>query len=333
MSPILTVFVLAAVASAVLLAVLIRLLPSHFLAAGINERSNHTQPARQLGGLAIVPVAVALLWLFGAQAGLDQRFLVTASIGALILWITGMLDDRRHLPESIRIIAQLIASCLCIYGLGPDFRLLPDFFPALIERGLLVLALVYFINLTNFMDGLDLMVVSGMGIPLAFLAGFAAFGLAGMACGSIAAAIAGGLAGFALFNRPKATVFLGDSGSLPLGLLCGLAFFMVARDMRIATGLILPLFFIADATTTLIKRLREGDNIFAAHSKHAYQIAKRAGWSVWQVVLTVAGLNVILGLCALAAGSANIPLRLAGILAAVVCVGAVLLRFHRRASA
>ncbi|NWP19921.1 hypothetical protein, partial [Escherichia coli] len=84
LSPILTVFVIAAIASAVLLAVLIRLLPSHFLAAGINERSNHTQPARQLGGLAIVPVVLALLWLFGARMGLDQRFLVTASIGALI---------------------------------------------------------------------------------------------------------------------------------------------------------------------------------------------------------------------------------------------------------
>lgn len=330
---ILTLVLAATIGTMLLLAGLIRLLPGHFLAAGINERSNHTQPARQLGGLAIVPVTLVLLWLFAAQAGLDQRFLVTATISALILWITGMLDDRHHLPESIRIVAQLAAACLCVYGLGPDFRLLPDFFPVLLERSLLVLALVYFINLTNFMDGLDLMVVSGMGIPLAFLAGFAGFGLAGMACGSIAAAIAGGLAGFALFNRPKATVFLGDSGSLPLGLLCGLAFFMAARDMRIATGLILPLFFIADATTTLIKRLLEGDNIFAAHSKHAYQIAKRSGWSVWQVVLTVAGLNVILGICALAASSTSIALRLAGILAAVVCVCAVLLRFRRRTSA
>ncbi|MBA8901460.1 glycoside hydrolase [Phyllobacterium sp. P30BS-XVII] len=329
---ILSLVLAAAVASAVLLGILFKLLPSHFLAAGINERSNHTQPARQLGGLAIVPVVVVLLWIFGAQIGLDQRFLVTASIGALILWITGMLDDRRHLPESIRIATQLIASCLCTYGLGPDFRLLPDFLPEIIEKGLLVLALVYFINLTNFMDGLDMMMVSGMGIPLAFLAGFAAFGLAGMASGSIAAAIAGGLLGFALFNRPRATVFLGDSGSLPLGLLCGLAFFMVARDMRIATGFILPLFFIADATTTLIKRLLEGDNIFAAHSKHAYQVAKRSGWSVWQVVLTVAALNIVLGICALAAGSTNIPMRVIGIAVAVVSVTAVLLRFRKQKS-
>ncbi len=91
------------------------------------------------------------------------------------------------------------------------------------ERGLLVLALVYFINLTNFMDGLDLMVVSGLGVPLALLAGFSAFGLAAMGTGNFAASIAGGLAGFALFNRPKARVFLGDSGSLPIGLLSGLA--------------------------------------------------------------------------------------------------------------
>lgn len=81
---ILTLVLAATIGTMLLLAGLIRLLPSHFLAAGINERSNHTQPARQLGGLAIVPVTLVLLWLFAAQAGLDQRFLVTATIGALI---------------------------------------------------------------------------------------------------------------------------------------------------------------------------------------------------------------------------------------------------------
>ncbi|QND54154.1 glycoside hydrolase [Phyllobacterium sp. 628] len=323
------IIVIAAISSAVLLAILIRILPGHFLAAGINERSNHTQPARQLGGLAIVPVVIVLLWIFGAQTGLDQRFLITTSIGGLILWVTGMLDDRHHLPESIRITTQIAAACLCIYGLGPDFRLLPSILPELVEKGLLVLALVYFINLTNFMDGLDLMVVSGLGIPLAFLAGFAIFGLASLATGSIAAAIAGGLAGFALFNRPKAIIFLGDSGSLPLGMFSGIAFFMTARDMSIAAGLILPLFFIADATTTLIKRLREGDNIFAAHSKHAYQVAKRSGWSVWRVVASVAVLNIVLGACALASSTANTQLRISGVVVAVAAVAFLLLRFRK----
>lgn len=293
-------FVTTAVAGALLLALIMRALPSGFLGAAVTERSNHTQPARQLGGLALVPVTIASLWVFGPQAGLTLQFLLPVSFAAALLWIIGFLDDRHHLTETVRLASQLAAAALAVYGLGQDFRLLPELLPLLIERILLVLALVYFINLTNFMDGLDLMVVSGLGIPLVLLAGFSVFGLAALGLGTLAASIAGGLAGFAIFNRPKAQVFLGDSGSLPLGLLSGLAFFMAARDMSIWTGLLLPLFFIADATSTLLMRLAAGDNIFAAHSKHAYQVARRSGWPVWSIVFRVGVLNLVLGACALA---------------------------------
>ncbi|MGH6859428.1 MAG: glycoside hydrolase [Phyllobacterium sp.] len=293
-------FIAAAFASAGLLALLMRVLPSGFLGAAVTDRSNHTQPARQLGGLAIVPVVVASLWIFGPEIGPGLRFALCASLSALLLWIIGFLDDRRHLPETIRLAAQLAASVIAVHGLGADFRLLPELVPFLAERLLLVLALVYFINLTNFMDGIDLMVVSGLGIPLALLAGFSAMGLVALGTGSLAASIAGGLAGFAVFNRPKARVFLGDSGSLPLGMLAGLCFFLVARDLSIWAGVIVPLFFIADASSTLLMRLAAGENILTAHSKHAYQLARRAGVPVWHIVSRVAVLNLVLGACALA---------------------------------
>jgi UDP-N-acetylmuramyl pentapeptide phosphotransferase/UDP-N-acetylglucosamine-1-phosphate transferase len=327
LATIISSFLVTAIASAVLLAIVMRLLPADFLGAAVTERSNHTQAARQLGGLAIVPAILISLWIFGPENGLDRQFVVTATIAALLLWITGFLDDRHHLPESIRLVSQLLASAIAVYGLGPDFRLLPDLLPLFLERGLLVLALVYFINLTNFMDGLDLMVVSGLGIPLALLAGFSAFGLTALGTGNLAASIAGSLAGFAVFNRPKAKVFMGDSGSLPVGLLSGLAFFLVARDMSVWAGLILPLFFIADATSTLLMRLAAGENILAAHSRHAYQVAKRSGWTVWQVILSVGALNLVLGACALASAQHG-PVRLAGILMALVGVALLLHRFR-----
>lgn len=292
-------FLSVAIASAILLWAAMRMLPSNFLGATITDRSNHTQPARQLGGLALVPAILVSLWVFGAEAGLPLHFLMSASLGATVLWIVGFLDDRHHLPESIRLAAQLIASVIAVYGLGDNFRLLPDLLPFLVERALLVAALVYFINITNFMDGIDLMVVAGLGVPLALIAGFSLFGLVNFGTGSLAMSIAGGLAGFFFFNRPKATIFLGDSGSLPIGLLSGITFFMVAREMTIWAGLILPLFFIADATSTLFMRLAAGENILNAHSKHAYQIAKRSGWSVWLIILSVVALNFILAACAL----------------------------------
>ncbi|UXN60843.1 glycoside hydrolase [Phyllobacterium zundukense] len=329
MAAIIAPFLAAAVASAVLLAIIMRALPAGFLGAAVTERSNHTQAARQLGGLAIVPGIIATLWIFGPAAGLDRQFLSATSLAAALLWVVGFLDDRHHLPETIRLASQVAASAIAVHGLGADFRLLPELMPFLVERGLLVLALVYFINLTNFMDGLDLMVVSGLGIPLALLAGFSIFGLAMLGTGSLAASIAGGLLGFAVFNRPKASVFLGDSGSLPIGLLSGLAFFRLGHDLSIWAGLVLPLFFIADATSTLFMRLAAGDNIFAAHSKHAYQVAKRSGWSVWGIVISVGVLNVVLGACAVAAAQHGL-FRAAGILAALMGVGFVLLRFRAK---
>jgi len=149
--------------------------------------------------------------------------------------------------------------------------------------------------------------------------------------GSLAASIAGGLAGFAIFNWPKASVFLGDSGSLPIGLLSGLVFFRLGHDLSIWAGLIMPLFFIADATSTLFMRLAAGDNIFAAHSKHAYQVAKRTGWSVWSIVISVGMLNLALGACAVAAAQHGL-FRAVGVLVALIGVGFVLLRFRAKSS-
>jgi UDP-N-acetylmuramyl pentapeptide phosphotransferase/UDP-N-acetylglucosamine-1-phosphate transferase len=319
LTTILVPFLFSAIAGAILLRLAMSVLPAGFLGAAVTERSNHTQAARQLGGLALVPVILACLWIFGPAAGLAPHLLVALSLAALLLWIIGFLDDRHHLPESLRLASQLIASVIAVYGLGADFRIVPDILPLLPERVLLVAALIYFINLTNFMDGIDLMVVSGLGIPLALLAGFSLFGLMTGDTGILAAAIAGGLAGFALFNRPKAKLFLGDSGSLPLGLLSGIVFFKTAHDTAILTGLILPLFFIADATSTLFMRLAAGENILMAHSRHAYQVAKRSGWSVWSIIAGVALVNLLLGVCALMTmqpGWMNIP-------AAIIAIGAV----------
>ena len=98
--------------------------------------------------------------------------------------------------------------------------------------------------------------------------------------------------------------------------------------MSIWAGLILPLFFIADATSTLLMRLAAGENILAAHSRHAYQVAKRSGWSVWQVVLSVGVLNLMLGPCALAAAQYGLP-RLAGIIVALFAVTLLLYGFRK----
>ena len=287
-------FMSAFVLCACLLGALYYLLPSHFLAAQKNARSNHTIPARQIGGLALVPTILILLAVFCSFAGLSGRTVVLLEVSGWLLWLTGLLDDRYDISVRLRLSVQLLGAVLGIAALGNDFQLF-TFLPFWLEFGLLVFVMLVWINVTNFMDGLDLMTVSGLGIPVLWIAVFAGLGLAGMSAGYLAALIAGAIMGFALFNRHPAKVFLGDSGSLPLGMLSCFALLLFAQQASVWLALLLPLYYVLDASSTILMRLCEGENIFVAHSRHAYQKAKRAGHSVWSIVSAVAILNVALG--------------------------------------
>lgn len=324
-------FFSSAILCAVGLYILSALLPRSFLSAGFNIRSNHSIPARQIGGLALIPAAIITLLMFGTDLGISIELITFLSIASLMLWIIGALDDRFELPVYARLGSQLIASCLVIYGLGPEFRLLPDLLPHWLEASLMIVVLITAINITNFMDGLDLMTVAGLGVPLTGVVVLTLLRLSNVESGAIAAVLAGGLLGFAFFNRPPASVFLGDSGSLPLGLMTGTALLLLARETHIAVAIILPLYYLLDAGMTIIMRLNAKENILKAHSKHAYQIAKRSGWSVTKVVCHVALLNVILVICAAAMLKFGHPFsQIAFLLIATVAVLILLLDFRGR---
>lgn len=309
--------------------ILSSLLPLNFLAARFNSRSNHSVTARQIGGLALIPAIVLSLTLFGTDLGLDNRLVLSLSGASLLLWIIGAFDDRFELSVTTRFASQFIAACLVIYGLGADFRLLPELLPHSVEIMILIVALIAAINITNFMDGLDLMTVGGIGTPLFGVAILAALNMTDAGTGAIAAITAGGLLGFAFFNRPPARIFLGDSGSLPLGLLAGTVFLLLAKNTHIVVALILPLYYILDTSTTLILRAAKGENIFKAHSQHAYQLAKRSGWSVQKIIVHVVLLNfVLIGGAMIIIRCDHIFVQTAGLFVALVAVFLLLLDFR-----
>lgn len=288
------VFICAMLVCASFLALLYRLLPFNFLAAQKNERSNHTIPARQIGGLAIVPTILIMLLFFYPYWGLSGRAVLLLELSGFLLWLVGLLDDRFDISVRLRLAAQIIAALLGIAALNTDFQLF-TILPAWLEFALLVFMMLVWINVTNFMDGLDLMTVSGLGIPVLWIAVFGALGLAGGDASFLAALISGALLGFCFFNRHPAKVFLGDSGSLPLGMLSCYVFLLFAQETSIWLALTLPLYYVLDAGSTIILRLCNGENILKAHSSHAYQKAKRAGGSVWMIIGYVALLNIVLG--------------------------------------
>jgi UDP-N-acetylmuramyl pentapeptide phosphotransferase/UDP-N-acetylglucosamine-1-phosphate transferase len=157
------------------------------------------------------------------------------------------------------------------------------------------------VNLVNFMDGLDWMTVAEV-VPIT-----GAMVMLGwsdeipVSAAIMAAALCGAMIGFAPFNRPVAKVFLGDVGSLAIGLLLGWCLLQLAYHHHLVAALLLPLYYLSDATVTLLRRLIRREPVWAAHRSHFYQRATDNGFSVLRVVGEVFVLNI--ALAALAIGS------------------------------
>jgi UDP-N-acetylmuramyl pentapeptide phosphotransferase/UDP-N-acetylglucosamine-1-phosphate transferase len=136
--------------------------------------------------------------------------------------------------------------------------------------------------------------------------------------------------GFAPFNRPVARIFLGDVGSLPIGLLVGWCLLQLAWHQQFAAALLLPLYYLADATATLLRRMARGEPFWAAHRTHFYQRATDNGFSVRRVVGEVFLLNIVLAALAIGSIMAS-SAAIAGLLLAVGGVATALLmhRFSR----
>ena len=312
------------------LIVMLRPLLQRYALARPNARSSHVTPTPQGGGIAVMvatAVAAALAGLLGAPYPDHAVAIVMAA--AFCLAAVGMIDDLRPVPVVPRLALQLAAVVLLFAALPSQHRIF-EAIPIALERTLLVLGMLWFINLVNFMDGLDWMTVAEM-LPITVaLAAFAFFGEAPAAILPIALALAGALLGFAPFNRPVARLFLGDVGSLPIGLLTGWCLVELASRQHFAAALLLPLYYLADATITLFRRIAAGEQFWNAHRSHFYQRATDNGLGVRQVVTSVFLLNLLLaGLAA-----ASIAVRSTAIDALLLALGAlgviaVLVRFSR----
>jgi UDP-N-acetylmuramyl pentapeptide phosphotransferase/UDP-N-acetylglucosamine-1-phosphate transferase len=286
----------AAVLSAGLIAMLLPALRRHALARP-NARSSHREPTPQGGGIAVIAatVAVAALAAFAfVKLRPDDTTQLLWVLGATVLMAgVGAVDDIRAVPVLPRLLLQALAVAIAVTALPADLRIVPAL-PWWIERTLLVGGGLYFLNLVNFMDGIDWMTVAEV-VPVT--GGLLAAGWLGAlpAPGIVAAlALLGAVLGFAPFNRPVARLFLGDVGSLPIGLLLAWLLALVAGNGHLAAALLLPLYYLADASLTLARRLMAGERVWQAHRTHFYQRATDRGFTVSEIVGRVFALNVVL---------------------------------------
>ena len=333
--PLLLIAALAALAAGRFCVVLRPLLVRYAMARP-SARSSHSVPTPQGGGIAVLAGAVLALGVAVLFAGLPTDAgggLVLVLAAAILLAIVGAWDDIRPLSPGLRLGLQALCVGMVLFLAAPEVRLFPEVLPLAVERGLALLAGLWFVNLVNFMDGIDWITVAGI-VPLsAALALAGALGVLDPATGWLAAALCGGLLGFAPFNKPTARLFLGDVGSLPIGLLTAYLLYRLAGTGALTAALLLPLYHVADSTITLFRRLARHERVWEAHRSHFYQQATVNGFGVPEIVAQVALLN--LGLVALAAVSLRFPdgwVQLACLLAGLVLTALLLRRFSRRRS-
>jgi UDP-N-acetylmuramyl pentapeptide phosphotransferase/UDP-N-acetylglucosamine-1-phosphate transferase len=266
-----------------------------------NPRSSHRVPTPQGAGVAVIAATLLVAEAITAYATTPSPNIPPAIFAAsLFIAIVGLADDIKSIPVLPRLLLQAMAIATILFTTSGEVRIVAAC-PLWIERGVLLLAGLWFVNLVNFMDGLDWMTVAEV-VPITgamVLLGW--FGDLFAPATIVAAALCGAMLGFAPFNRPVAKVFLGDVGSLPIGLLLGWCLLQLAYSQQYAAVLLLPLYYLADATVTLFRRMIRREPFWAAHRSHFYQRATDNGFSVLRVVSEVFALNV--GLAALAIAS------------------------------
>jgi len=320
----------SALISAGLLWVLHPLLKRYALARP-NARSSHRAPTPQGGGIAVVAatIVVAAGVFVLTPGGFEEPLRVAVILaGAVALAGVGAIDDIRPLGIWPRLLLQAVAVIVVLAALPAGLRVMP-WLPLWVERAVIFVGVLWFVNLVNFMDGIDWITVAET-VPLtAALVLFAAMGALPRDAGLVAVALCGAMVGFAPFNRPVARVFLGDVGSLPVGLLLAWMLVLLAGGGHLAAAALLPLYYLADATVTLLRRLANGEAVTQAHRSHFYQRAT-GKFTVMQVVGQVFALNLVLAALALATLLApSLLVHAAALLTGGVLVAAVLYRFAK----
>jgi UDP-N-acetylmuramyl pentapeptide phosphotransferase/UDP-N-acetylglucosamine-1-phosphate transferase len=322
----------AALLSTGLIVVLKPLLARYALARP-NARSSHKVPTPQGGGIAVVGAALAVASIAIIAMDLPLANFLTVALAAIALAFVGAVDDIRPLPAHVRLLLQIAAVTVVVMTSG--IRIFPDWIPQSLEQAFLILGGVWFVNLVNFMDGLDWITVAEMVpltafLPLAVVVNLNISPDQGLSSQTIwtSTALCGALLGFAPFNKPVARLFLGDVGSLPIGLLVGWMLLHLAGTGALAAALLLPLYYLMDATITLLRRLARGEKVWEAHRSHFYQKATDNGFSALEVSAHVFGLNLVLaGLAAMTLVWSSGAVQVAALALGIVLAGLILRRF------
>ncbi len=300
---ILSIFILGAIstiASYLFTRVLINLLPKYGMVDVPSTRRVHDRETPRGGGVAFVVIFGTLLPLFEyCMFGKFDRSLVILQIFFPISLVS-FWDDISHVVIPIRLLIHVLCSFLAIMWLIHPNPILRYEIPVYLDLTIAAFALLTFLNLYNFLDGIDGITVSETAhlsftiIILCFL-GYDIIPNVDMVI-IITTIILGWSIGFFYFNWQPAKIFLGDAGSISLGFLLGICLLTVASASTklFAACVIASLYYVADGGLTILIRIVKGERIWEPHLQHFFQKSVRKGRSHERVVKRIIKCNLLL---------------------------------------
>ncbi len=278
----------------------------------------HNTPVALHGGLGVVAAIAAAFVLFLNQpSGIEPSLVGAFGPPMLLLMVVGLVDDLKHIGAIGKLVWQLVAVALLGWLLTKQMGMAPT------DAAIVAAWALVFTNSVNMLDNMDGACATAA-VPC-----FIAIALITVdtRVASLAGAAAGAMAGFWMWNRPRAGIFLGDSGSLPVGALlgglaamisiehasrtafesstaasAGLAASALASSGRAWMIAVLPLVlclpFSIDTGFVCLTRLARGQNPMIGGTDHLTHRALRSGRSIWSVLAVIAALGVVGGLAA-----------------------------------
>lgn len=313
--------VVAAVSFVVVVAatpVVIRLAPLLGALKVPGERHIHHRPTPELGGLAILAGFLAALGAASRLPSFDELFRTTSEpetivLAALVITLVGSVDDIRSLSPGIKLAGQVLAAgVLVLFGLTINFIYIPSGLGGIFSLSpdaaalLTIVAVVAMINAVNLVDGLD-----GLAAGIVAIAATALFAYSQLtptgevlisptlsAASLVLAAVVGACVGFLIYNFNPASIFMGDTGAMLLGLLLAAAGvsaigntaeptrtdFYVASVPVLIPALVMAVPFL-DTTLAILRRVGSGRSISSPDKKHLHHRLLSVGHSVRRAVL------------------------------------------------
>lgn len=258
------------------------------------HRSSHKRPTPRAGGIGAIlgfMAALVLYYIQGAFDPLSISKLLLLMIAVGLLTVVSLRDDIKALPALPKLITQaLTASLIVTSGLSIETLAFKGLEVSLtfgyLGHVIGIIWVVFFINVYNFMDGLDGLAAGNTFIASGFLS-YIAYTNGSSLVFILSFSVLWSIAGFFIYNFPKARIFLGDVGSQFFGLVLAVLGLLTMQPLVLDfSPLTLPLLFLSfiyDVMLTLCRRILNKQPVFKAHRTHLFQLLNRAGLSHAQV--------------------------------------------------